>query len=137
MGRNAGWLTGAAALSKGEDCEGPDLIYLPELAFDVEKFVEKVKGLLEKKQSVVVAVSEGIRLADGRYVCELTDGVDYVDAFGHKQLSGTANYLACRIANELGMQGKGNRAFHTSASRFPSGFQDRYHRGLPGRAVRP
>lgn len=75
MGRNAGWLTGAAALSKGEDCEGPDLIYLPELAFDVEKFVEKVKGLLEKKQSVVVAVSEGIRLADGRYVCELTDGV--------------------------------------------------------------
>ena len=46
MGRNAGWLTGAAALSKGEDCEGPDLIYLPELAFDVEKFVEKVRGLL-------------------------------------------------------------------------------------------
>ena len=107
MGRNAGWLTGAAALSKGEDCEGPDLIYLPELAFDVEKFVEKVKGLLEKKQSVVVAVSEGIRLADGRYVCELTDGVDYVDAFGHKQLSGTANYLACRIANELGCKARG------------------------------
>ena len=90
MGRNAGWLTGAAALSKGEDCEGPDLIYLPELAFDVEKFVEKVKGLLEKKQSVVVAVSEGIRLADGRYVCELTDGVDYVDAFGHNQVGGAA-----------------------------------------------
>ena len=107
MGRNAGWLTGAAALSKGEDCEGPDLIYLPELAFDVEKFVEKVRGLLEKKQSVVVAVSEGIRLADGRYVCELTDGVDYVDAFGHKQLSGTANYLACRIANELGCKARG------------------------------
>ena len=107
VGRNAGWLTGAAALSKGEDCEGPDLIYLPELAFDVEKFVEKVRGLLEKKQSVVVAVSEGIRLADGRYVCELTDGVDYVDAFGHKQLSGTANYLACRIANELGCKARG------------------------------
>lgn len=107
MGRNAGWLTGAAALSKGEDCEGPDLIYLPELAFDVEKFVEKVRSLLEKKQSVVVAVSEGIRLADGRYVCELTDGVDYVDAFGHKQLSGTANYLACRIANELGCKARG------------------------------
>lgn len=107
MGRNAGWLTGAAALSKGEDCEGPDLIYLPELPFDVEKFVEKVRGLLEKKQSVVVAVSEGIRLADGRYVCELTNGVDYVDAFGHKQLSGTANYLACRIANELGCKARG------------------------------
>ena len=107
MGRNAGWLTGASALSKGEDCEGPDLIYLPELPFDVEKFVEKVKSLLEKKQSVVVAVSEGIRLADGRYVCELTNGVDYVDAFGHKQLSGTANYLACRIANELNCKARG------------------------------
>ena len=69
--------------------------------------MEKVRGLLEKKQSVVVAVSEGIRLADGRYVCELTDGVDYVDAFGHKQLSGTANYLACRIANELGCKARG------------------------------
>ena len=48
MGRNAGWLTGAAALSQGEDCAGPDLIYLPELPFDIEKFGEKVKSLLEK-----------------------------------------------------------------------------------------
>ncbi|MDA6987381.1 6-phosphofructokinase, partial [Escherichia coli] len=68
MGRNAGWLTGAAALAQGEDCTGPDLIYLPELPFDVEKFGEKVRDLLAKKSSVVVAVSEGIRLADGRYV---------------------------------------------------------------------
>lgn len=102
MGRNAGWLTGAAALSKGEDCEGPDLIYLPELAFDVEKFVEKVRGLLEKKQSVVVAVSEGIRLADGRYVCELTDNIDFVDAFGHRQLTGTSRFLAQKISKEVG-----------------------------------
>ena len=43
MGRNAGWLTGAAALAKGEDCLGPDLIYLPELPFDIEAFSEKVK----------------------------------------------------------------------------------------------
>lgn len=102
MGRNAGWLTGAAALSKGEDCEGPDLIYLPELAFDVEKFVEKVRSLLEKKQSVVVAVSEGIRLADGRYVCELTDNIDFVDAFGHRQLTGTSRFLAQKISKEVG-----------------------------------
>lgn len=102
MGRNAGWLTGAAALSQGEDCSGPDLIYLPELPFDVEKFGEKVKSLLEKKPSVVVAVSEGIRLADGRYVCELGQSLDFVDAFGHKQLSGTANYLASYIAGEIG-----------------------------------
>lgn len=102
MGRNAGWLTGAVALAQGEDCTGPDLIYLPELPFDVEKFGEKVRDLLSKKSSVVVAVSEGIRLADGRYVCELGQSIDFVDAFGHKQLSGTANYLASYIAGEIG-----------------------------------
>lgn len=102
MGRNAGWLTGAAALAQGEDCNGPDLIYLPELPFDIEQFGNKVKQLLENRSSVVVAVSEGIRLADGRYVCELGQSLDFVDAFGHKQLSGTANYLASYIAGEIG-----------------------------------
>lgn len=102
MGRNAGWLTGASALAKGEDCEGPDLIYLPEISFDLKKFGEKVKKLLEKKTSVVVAVSEGIHLDDGRYVCELGSSIDFVDAFGHKQLSGTAAYLASYIAGEVG-----------------------------------
>lgn len=102
MGRNAGWLTGAAALAKGEDCPGPDLIYLPELAFDLEKFSAKIKKLMEKKMSVVVAVSEGIKLEDGRYVCELGTGVDFVDAFGHKQLTGTASYLANFVAGEVG-----------------------------------
>ena len=102
MGRNAGWLTGAAALSKGEDCEGPDLIYLPELPFDLQAFSAKVKELLSQKPSVVVAVSEGIRTEDGTYVCELGNSVDFVDAFGHKQLSGTASYLANFIAGEIG-----------------------------------
>lgn len=102
MGRNAGWLTGATALAKGEDCEGPDLIYLPEIPFDLQKFGEKVKAILKKKTSVVVAVSEGIHLEDGRYVCELGSSIDFVDAFGHKQLSGTAAYLASYIAGEVG-----------------------------------
>ena len=102
MGRNAGWLTGPAALAKGGDCDGPDLIYLPELPFDIEAFGVKVKKLLAKRPSVVVAVSEGIRLEDGRYVCELGQSIDFVDAFGHKQLSGTANYLASYIAGEIG-----------------------------------
>ena len=102
MGRNAGWLTGASALSRGEDCDGPDLIYLPEIAFDIEKFKGRVRHLLEKKDVVVVAVSEGIRTADGRYVSELGTGVDYVDAFGHKQLTGTASYLANVINQEIG-----------------------------------
>lgn len=102
MGRNAGWLTGAAALSKSEDCDGPDMIYLPEVTFDLQDFKEKVKKLLTQKPSVVVAVSEGIRIEDGRYVCELGNSSDFVDAFGHKQLSGTASYLASFIAGELG-----------------------------------
>ncbi|GLG03668.1 6-phosphofructokinase [Sellimonas catena] len=102
MGRNAGWLTGAAALAKGEDCSGPDLIYLPELIFDLDNFMERIKDLLKKKTSVVVAVSEGIHLEDGRYVCELGANVDFVDAFGHKQLTGTAAYLAQYVANEIG-----------------------------------
>ena len=102
MGRNAGWLTGAAALAKGEDCEGPDLIYLPEIPFDLHAFSDRVKELLSRKPSVVVAVSEGIRTADGTYVCELGSSIDFVDAFGHKQLSGTASYLASFIAGEIG-----------------------------------
>lgn len=102
MGRNAGWLTGAAALAKGEDCSGPDLIYLPEIPFDFQSFKEKVEGRLAKKSSVVVAVSEGIHTADGKYVCEYGSSIDFVDAFGHKQLSGTASYLASFIAGELG-----------------------------------
>ena len=102
MGRNAGWLTGATALAKAEDCDGPDLIYLPEVPFDIKKFLEKVKELLEKQTSVVIAVSEGIKLADGRYVCELGSSGDYVDAFGHKQLQGTATYLANFLAAECG-----------------------------------
>ena len=102
MGRNAGWLTGAAALARGEDCEGPDLIYLPEIPFDLHAFSDRVKELLSRKPSVVVAVSEGIRTADGTYVCELGSSIDFVDAFGHKQLSGTASYLASFIAGEIG-----------------------------------
>ena len=107
MGRNAGWLTGAVALAKTEECCGPDLIYLPELTFDMDKFVEKVQALVKKQKNVVVAVSEGIKLADGRYVCELSGGGDYVDAFGHKQLQGTAAYLAGFLSSKLGCKTRG------------------------------
>ena len=102
MGRNAGWLTGAAALAKGEDCEGVDLIYLPEVPFDIEAFLAKVRSLLEHKNTVFVAISEGIRLADGTYVSQAGGGSDYVDAFGHKQLTGSATYLANLVSREMG-----------------------------------
>ena len=102
MGRNAGWLTGATALAKSEECDGPDLIYLPEVPFDLEGFTARVKDLLEKKDSIVIAVSEGIKIADGRFVCELGNATDYVDVFGHKQMGGTASYLAGYLQEQCG-----------------------------------
>ena len=101
MGRNAGWLTGSTALARTEDCCGPDLIYLPEIPFDIDKFLKKCKDLIQKKPSIVIAVSEGIKVPDGRYVCQLSGGSDYVDAFGHKQLSGVGKFLADLIAEKL------------------------------------
>ena len=72
MGRNAGWLTAAASLA-GYKGLGADLIYLPEVAFDVDKFVSDVEGVLAKNDNKCIAVvSEGIKLADGRYVGEFT-----------------------------------------------------------------
>mgnify|MGYP000373453394 CR=1 FL=1 len=58
------------------------MICLPEVPFNVERFVEKVRVMQEKKPSIVIAVSEGVKLEDGRYVCELADDVHAVDAFG-------------------------------------------------------
>lgn len=104
MGRHAGWLTAAAALSRGDDCNGPDAIYLPEVTFDMDKFMEKVEHLAATKSSVVIAVSEGIALADGRFVCELGNASDFVDAFGHKQLSGCAATLANKVAAQTGLK---------------------------------
>ncbi len=104
MGRNAGWLTAAAALAKGEDCEGVDDIYLPEKVFDIDKFLARMQSLLKENRSVVIAVSEGVKVADGRYVCELSEHVDYVDAFGHKQLAGTARFLAGKVAEKFGVK---------------------------------
>lgn len=106
MGRNAGWLTAAAALAKSDDCEGVDLIYLPEKVFDIDHFMATVKKLLAKNKSLVIAISEGIKVADGRYVFELSDHVEFVDAFGHKQMSGSAKYLSNRIAADLGVKSR-------------------------------
>ena len=106
MGRNAGWLTGAAALAKAEDCEGVDMICLPEVAFDIEHFIERLDVLQRAKAGVVIAVSEGVRVHDGRYVCELTEELGPVDAFGHKTLTGAARFLANKAVRELGCKAR-------------------------------
>ena len=106
MGRNAGWLAGSAALAKGEDCVGADLIYLPERDFNTEDFLKKVDALRKEKQSVVVAVSEGLKNKEGKYICEesLKDAPE--DAFGHKILTGTATYLTRQIQQQLGIKAR-------------------------------
>lgn len=101
MGRNAGWLTAAASLAEDSDCEGAAMICLPEVSFDPEHFVARVAALQEKSPSIVVAVSEGIHVADGRYVAELADDALSVDPFGHKNLTGTARYLCSLLAHRL------------------------------------
>ena len=104
MGRNAGWLTAAAALAKGADCEGADMIFLPEVPFTLEEFVEKISAKLKQKKNLVIAVSEGLKLPDGRYVCELSASESGEDVFGHKQLTGTATFLANVCAKQLGVK---------------------------------
>jgi 6-phosphofructokinase 1 len=106
MGRNAGWLTGAAALARGEDSEGPDMIVLPEVTFDPEAFIQHIQQLQEKKKSIVVAVSEGIRLENGNYACEMEIANAMVDAFGHKSLTGTGRVLANLVSNKLGCKAR-------------------------------
>lgn len=106
MGRNAGWLTAAAALAKSDDCEGVDMLFLPEKPFDIDSFMNSIKELSSKGKSIVVAVSEGIKVPDGRYVFELAEHVEVVDSFGHKQMSGTAKFLSNKIASELGIKSR-------------------------------
>lgn len=103
MGRNAGWLTAAAQLAcyKGY---GPDLIYLPEIPFDLEKFYSDVeKKFKENNGKVIIAVSEGVKTKDGKYVPELVADVA-VDAFGHKQMGGTASVLADLLKDRLNVK---------------------------------
>jgi len=107
MGRIAGWLTASSSLSRSEDCAGPDLIYLPEVVFDHDKFLSTIKELKKKQKAVIVAVSEGIKTADGKYVCEANKNTTLVDAFGHKSLGGTALYLSDFLTDELGIKCRG------------------------------
>ena len=102
MGRHAGWLAGAACLAGGDDCEGPDLILLPEVPFDQDKFLARVDELQRRKSNVIIAASEGVKTADGTYLCDLVSTAGQLDAFGHKAvLSGTSRYLSDLIHDKL------------------------------------
>ncbi|MBP3495601.1 MAG: 6-phosphofructokinase [Clostridia bacterium] len=101
MGRDAGWLTAAAALPKYYDGLGADLIYLPEFFFEDDKFISSVNEQLKTHPNVVVAVSEGIRYENGTYVGEGKQS-GATDAFGHKYLAGTAKYLEMLVREKIG-----------------------------------
>ena len=104
MGRHAGWLTAAAGLATAQGA-GPDLIYLPETDFDMDKFLADVKKVYEQQGNCLVAVSEGIHYADGSFVSEAKTSA--TDGFGHAQLGGLAAMLADKVKSELGVKVRG------------------------------
>ena len=104
MGRHAGWLAGAAALASY--CgSGPDLIYLPETDFDMDKFFADVENIYNKTGKVLVAVSEGIHYSDGSFVSEAKTSA--TDGFGHAQLGGLAVRLANAVKERTGAKVRG------------------------------
>jgi 6-phosphofructokinase 1 len=98
MGRNAGWLTAAAALAS-KFGEGPDLIYLPETPFDMSAFLDRASAEYERQGGLLVAASEGIRDRNRKLIIEseAESGGGFVDSFGHVQLGGVASLLASKL----------------------------------------
>lgn len=103
MGRHAGWLTAASVLARKFENDNPVLIYLPEVPFDLESFIEKVKKCLESKSNLVVCISEGINDGNGTFICELGSEVG-TDTFGHKMLTGAGKYLENVVKERLGVK---------------------------------
>ena len=104
MGRHAGWLAGSAALASLTGC-GPDLVYLPEVDFDMDQFLADVKEIYDRTGNCLVAVSEGIHYADGSFVSE--GETSATDGFGHVQLGGLAVRLAERAKQVTGAKVRG------------------------------
>ncbi|MBQ2880593.1 MAG: diphosphate--fructose-6-phosphate 1-phosphotransferase, partial [Anaerotignum sp.] len=103
MGRDAGWLTASSVLAQYLTGAGPDLVYLPEKVFDEEGFIKDVNKKLQNpdKPYVVVAISEGIKFADGSYVGEKKTG-SYDDPFGHTMLAGAGKVLEALVNEKIG-----------------------------------
>ena len=104
MGRHAGWLAGSAALATWAGF-GPDLIYLPETDFDMERFIADVEDIYRRTGKCMIAVSEGIHYADGTFVSEAKTSA--TDGFGHAQLGGLATMLAEVVKQRTGAKVRG------------------------------
>lgn len=101
MGRDAGWLAASAGIGKAAGAETPDLVYLPERSFSMDEFFSSIEKAFACHPNVVVAVSEGIRFPDGRYVGESTQSGS-TDVFGHKYLAGAAKALEFAVKKKFG-----------------------------------
>lgn len=97
MGRDTGWLAASACLAKIDNKPVADFIYLPEVAFDIDKFLYDVNEKFKKQNKVYIVVSEGIRNSDGKFITEVEKQVH--DKFGHAQLGGVGNFLKNAIIN--------------------------------------
>ncbi|MDD7367474.1 MAG: 6-phosphofructokinase [Clostridiales bacterium] len=106
MGRHAGWLTASAALANVGG-NGPDLIYVPEVDFDLDSFTAKVKEIYAKQKKCFVVVSEGIHDKEGTFIAEYANKNMAKDSFGHAQLGGTAAFLANYIKEQTGAKVRG------------------------------
>ena len=98
MGRDAGWLTAASCLARNDYSPAPHLIYLPEVDFDEDRFIDDIKNVLKTSRCVIIAVSEGIHDKDGNYI-SATSAV--ADKFGHAQLSGTGKALESLVKDRM------------------------------------
>lgn len=98
MGRHAGWITAACGLASEAEGEGPHILLFPEVEFDEEKFLAKVKETVEKYDHCVIGVSEGIKNKEGNFLSE----TGLKDAFGHAQLGGVAPTIAQLVKDKLG-----------------------------------
>lgn len=105
MGRNTGWIAAAAGLARRHEDEAPHLIYVPEIPFSEERFLEEVREIHRRLGRVFVVVSEGIKNAKGQYVAAQAE----VDAFGHRQLGGVADYLRQLVTRETGLKARYNK----------------------------
>lgn len=101
MGRDAGWLTASSALARNSYNTAPHLIYLPEVAFDKEQFLNNIREKLKTLNNVIVAVSEGIRDENGDYI---TASKAVADQFGHQQLSGAGKALEFLVKENIGVK---------------------------------
>ena len=105
MGRNTGWIAAATGLAKRHADEAPNLIYVPEIPFSEEGFLADVREVHRRLGRCFVVVSEGVKNAQGKYIAEQ----GYVDAFGHKQLGGVADYLRQLVTRETGLKARYNK----------------------------